>query len=532
MPFPVRIPIDQRIGNLKILVREGRKNCILLRHVDAADLVLWKLNQVIPLAPAKTAADRIKPFLPHILEELDVADKIWQVFPDYDEEHIHIIAYHPALLPLPLRMLDSFIPREETVIGLYQKLKKHKFVHVRGTPGSGKLTLAALLHCHILKAEFNPLVVHVDVWRSKDMSESEPWHEWLSRKGFQFQAGSTLIVDEAQESHYETAFWLVLRNLTESSPCAVITFASYGSAGKNVELTPTPFLIQETQSVSLRRGGFGDGIAIGLFLSREKFNSLMKCSNPVNAFDDTFFDSLYDMTNGHVGACLEVLGMVKTHTSFRSMQNSSTKYSYEAFLTNITTAEFYKNLIGQSIFARGLPPTHELQEPAVNEVFKTLLLNGNIVVNNVKRLPKESPLLYCLHNGWLHNEPLEKHDGPIRYSFSTPLHRRYVQWRLFGSEDEGKILESTIYDFTVAVLSKFSPLNLQPNRMAGAMVQSLPEAQFQDLFYQASAEHESWIPGDLTGMDPWETRGISYLQTRGSTRGLLADSGCLTAFHE
>ncbi|TDL20257.1 hypothetical protein BD410DRAFT_899617 [Rickenella mellea] len=311
-------------------------------------------------------------------------------------------------------------------------LQKHKYIQVRGVPASGKTTLARLLHRHILEVETDPFVVYLEVWRRQDTTVSELWRDWLSKHGFRFQAGSILIVDEAQTSYYEQGFWLTLKNINDSCPFLVITFASHGSAGQNLEHTISPFRIRQEQNVSLLRRDFGDGVSIGLFLSRREFNSLISRSGNYDVFDATFLDYIYDVTNGHVGACCDVLRAVQKHPSFHSIGNSGNRYSYKTFTTRISTDELMENLRGLTLFVRGLPFQHELQEPDIAMVFQKVLENGSIVVWQ----PSEDPSLQeCFHEGWLHNEPVGRSDGPVAYTFATPLHRRYVQWMLLNIPD-------------------------------------------------------------------------------------------------
>jgi hypothetical protein len=63
----------------------------------------------------------------------------------------------------------------------------------------------------------------------------------------------------------------------------------------------------------LARLDCGDGILLGLLFSREEFNALVQLRFCGRQFSDLFLDCVFHTTNGHVGACEELLKVVVAH---------------------------------------------------------------------------------------------------------------------------------------------------------------------------------------------------------------------------
>ena len=191
-------------------------------------------------------------------------------------------------------------------------LNPSDIIQVRGAPASGKTTLAKLLHEHILETEPESRVTRVRAWTSKDDMPSGGWEEWL-RPRWKFQPGSVLIVDEAQSSYWDKAFWLDLKDIKPESPIRVITFVSYGSAGRNINDPLTPHHISPCQNISLNALDRGDRIAVGLLLTKAEFEDFVAKLFVDHHFDALFLDGVFDITCGHVGACEDFLRIIRAH---------------------------------------------------------------------------------------------------------------------------------------------------------------------------------------------------------------------------
>jgi hypothetical protein len=100
----------------------------------------------------------------------------------------------------------------------------------------------------------------------------------------------------------------------------------------------------------------------------------------------------------------------------------------------------------------------------------------------------DADLAFCVRNGWLHNEHPSPSVATHVYVFPSPLHARWVQWKLLGNSG-GKVKEKTPLNFVHAVLRHFLPLNVTEERPIGSPFQPIPEAQFQNEFYRACSAH-------------------------------------------
>jgi hypothetical protein len=176
--------------------------------------------------------------------------------------------------------------------------------------------------------------------------------------------------------------------------------------------------------------------------------------------------------------------------SYRSLKSSGW-YTPDVFTTSISVASLFEGLAGESIFSRGLPKKEYLQLPATAEVLRTVLRDGKISVVSPPAFENEQlepAITRCVKNGWLYYEHPKPSSANHNYIFASPLHRRYVEWMLFGMPG-GELKEDSLASFTLAVICKFSPRNLVEPRSLQSSVQAIPEAQFQDEFYCACARH-------------------------------------------
>jgi hypothetical protein len=184
---------------------------------------------------------------------------------------------------------------------------------VRGTPASGKSSLAMLLDKYITENHPEKRICFLSCYRDRpDQTPIMGWKEWLKSEGWCFQTDEVLIVDEAQLSYWDKGFWLTfIKAINENTPYMVILFASYGSAGRNLLTELTPLFVKDCQHVGLTRGPTED--SVGVSLTREEMEGLVKKSFPNHRLDDSLLDYVYSLTSGHVGACVDSIMVVQKH---------------------------------------------------------------------------------------------------------------------------------------------------------------------------------------------------------------------------
>jgi hypothetical protein len=119
-------------------------------------------------------------------------------------------------------------------------------VEVRGTPASGKSTLALLLHHHILDREPTGRVHVISSWSEVDRRGS--WKDWMEAANFTDK--SVVIIDEAQMSYSDEPFWGWIKLMDDTSSIRVIAFVSYGST-TSANCGKTPFPLRPCQRVNL-----------------------------------------------------------------------------------------------------------------------------------------------------------------------------------------------------------------------------------------------------------------------------------------
>lgn len=230
----------------------------------------------------------------------------------------------PPSLPRSLVTASRFqeiSPRSKTVEALAQLIDAYRVIHVRGTPSSGKTTLALLLLDHY-KYRGEPVVL-IDGWHNV----SDPTTHLVERSilsGYDGVTSSNLrtvdivfLFDEAQQSYQDSRLWLGIikaQSLRPSGP-KICLFSSYGSPATGPTQYPhgsTPIHFGAEQRVSISVSTIPTAPNICLFYNEEEFSEVvrLRCAGPTHKFaiDPTAIDYLYLITNGHPGAVTSILG--------------------------------------------------------------------------------------------------------------------------------------------------------------------------------------------------------------------------------
>jgi hypothetical protein len=218
--------------------------------------------------------------------------------------------------------------RTNTVKQLAALLDEKRVVHVRGTPSSGKTTLAHLLKDHYIKRKER--VVYINGWHNTK-EKIVPAAHFLAANytpvmelhGYDRIDPDTLIhhniiflIDEAQHSYRDEDFWLGIIKTQSGrwSGIRICLFSAYGSpaAGSdNYSYGNTPVQFGPHQRVSITISRLLYAPQFSLFYNPEEFQDVVKkfCSNPTMPFmlNSAACDYLYSITSGHPGAVKALL---------------------------------------------------------------------------------------------------------------------------------------------------------------------------------------------------------------------------------
>jgi hypothetical protein len=215
-------------------------------------------------------------------------------------------------------------PREDTVAALWDQLKKHQVIHVRGTPTSGKSTLARLLEDYVTRTSPNTRVYafsfqQPEVLRKEGINGSLYYrllnfytdrlldtNDWLT------MTNTLLIMDEAQVSYQYNNLWTdFLKPISSDGDAGrrVVLFSSYGSPAE-VPLVHGPvgspsIELTANQRVSIRPL-FDNSKEVSLYFTRPEFDDVVarvckRCSENGQPFRPSpeLQDYVWEFSNGH-----------------------------------------------------------------------------------------------------------------------------------------------------------------------------------------------------------------------------------------
>ena len=214
--------------------------------------------------------------------------------------------------------------RKDTVSALWERLQQVRVVHVRGTPASGKSTLANLLTMHVRTTKPD-LQVYKFSWPAnffKDgLHQGSPYYyllnyvigqpididDWLRKRVL-------LIIDEAQGSYEYPSLWndflKCVQSMTEGPLVAL--FSSYGSPSSRLLETPTPFDLTPPQRISIRRSPQNPNLS--LFFTRSEFDDVVARACKYYGRHGQAFrpsseleDYIWEFTNGHPAGVRTIL---------------------------------------------------------------------------------------------------------------------------------------------------------------------------------------------------------------------------------
>lgn len=212
---------------------------------------------------------------------------------------------------------------------LAEVLDLQSIIHVRGTPASGKSVLSLLLRDYYRKNERTAF--WLGTW-CRYLGDEDPWEDFAQvlrqkyptlkqkQKKDIFTAGSLVIIDEAQGSYGDIAFWNnIVKDIRGGLRYRIklCLFASYGSPSTgtpyNDKSYRTPVDFAPTQRVSLTPSFEPGSPPIGLFYTEDEFEAVVTrlCSYDrlVERYivDEDARNYLFGLTNGHPGAVKSIV---------------------------------------------------------------------------------------------------------------------------------------------------------------------------------------------------------------------------------
>ncbi|WEW56806.1 hypothetical protein PRK78_002261 [Emydomyces testavorans] len=237
---------------------------------------------------------------------------------------------------------------QRTVEKIFSMLLQHRVAQVRGTPTSGKTTLAELLYTHIANLSKNPLQPVFITWQLPENPQvGYDNHLRVLSSGrtgpdLLIQNDLVLIIDEAQLSYNHIDFWMtfVKRQVGNGVGPYIILFSSYGSADSTVMsiLGSAPVTLEHFQRVSLTPQPDSPH-KLSLCFNDEEFDDL--CLRFTNGgeftISDMVRDYIFQLTNGHPGLCHGLLQSmldlaVCISSGILSMSHADGHRSVEQFL--------------------------------------------------------------------------------------------------------------------------------------------------------------------------------------------------------
>jgi hypothetical protein len=161
-------------------------------------------------------------------------------------------------------------------------------------------------------------VIWIQGWSRDKVEAKGRWERYFeTEKGWVQHAKTVFVFDEAQASYEDGDLWNnFFKSIQNYHNCRAIVFASYGSASSRLIILGTPIDIMDAQRVTLRALQHKDDLPpVGLFFTRMEFDDLVSKLYPSTKyrFDTSFFNALFDLTEGHVGAIHGFMTIILGH---------------------------------------------------------------------------------------------------------------------------------------------------------------------------------------------------------------------------
>lgn len=324
----------------------------------------------------------------------------------------------------PIGRLSSISPREKTVTGLQKLLDEYRVVHVRGTPSSGKTTLAKLLEARY--KEQRQAVIYVNAWHGVN-DGTDHFVQLCCQKGYIVDRDSlatsdvVIVFDEAQHSYADLDLWvgLIKTQSGANQGLRMCLFTSYGSPTAGRAEHPrgtTPVHFGREQRVSLTSLDLDHP---HLFYTAEEFMDVVErlCMDPTcpMTLDDAATDYLFKVSNGHPAAVQALIRYVHRVSISLALCAADT-YIFQVYrsalshgeISTVTVdhiiqvlrndADVFGKLDAYPVY-RSFPSRDKITLEAADSLRATLLLG------NIPRDLQNPGIRLCYEQGWLHSDP-------------------------------------------------------------------------------------------------------------------------------
>ncbi|KAL4921851.1 hypothetical protein BDW62DRAFT_197555 [Aspergillus aurantiobrunneus] len=332
--------------------------------------------------------------------------------------------------------------RTDTVRILAKLVDRENVVHVRGTPASGKTTLARLLQQYY--NDQKRVIYFISNWKKLEdyptEGEDEPWEKLtqiirsrykLTGRARDLPSETVIIVDEAQKTYSDTEFWnLVIKERIygKGEDIKFCLFCSYGSPSTGVDGQTDMF----TPAIFKPTDEFKD--AVKQICADTKFEADFTLDNGAE-------DYLFSLTNGHPGGVESLLNyfyhhyrdkikhdkispITKIHVVVDSLQDDGKVWKY------LETTPVYRSF-----------PTGPLLSVQVAKVLRHVLEQGSIPVGKQEDITVaddgdtdlEEAKDKCYVKGWLHKTLVpEDKVGKEEYVLPSRLHEKQVSLSIYS----------------------------------------------------------------------------------------------------
>ncbi|KAE8379637.1 hypothetical protein BDV26DRAFT_291095 [Aspergillus bertholletiae] len=401
-------------------------------------------------------------------------------------------------------------PREDTVTKSINLIDLYSIIHARGTPASGKTTLALLLRDRL--KDQGRHVFYLPNWKKYlDKVDRDTWnalYEVISQRcpgpipPNLPDRDVVMIVDEAQGSYKDAEFWNdIIKPISDNSSdynLRIFLFCSYGSPLTGVDNKDfcnyyTPVEIPIQQRITLTPQLNRKSPQIGLFYTESEFNDVLSrmvrymCPNLVATLDNEAKRYVFSLTNGHAGCVKAVIQFLcETYRAGMKLDETFVISKHHVVDTLDKNEESDFGFLRDFGVARAFLKEKDLK-PDIRDILCEIAEEGNIMWE-----PERPGLEECYRRGWVHRMIAGDNRHPDSYDIAVLPSRLHEKWLQHLIGKDSKALPPRFTNLTqlcMEILPEFSRMNLKysttgQNLSTAAQFRPI-EAQYQDEFYRA-----------------------------------------------